>query len=132
MKTLVILIAALAAATPAAADTNAAVVSSFSHPTFGRVLARPDGQALYYWNRERDFTVRCTGACARLWPPLIVGRGVAVPRRIAGLRGTFGVVRRPDGRRQLTHNRRPVYTYAHERRRQVLCNDVDGWFVVRV
>jgi len=124
--------AALATATAGTARTDAAVVSSFKHQTFGRVLARPDGQALYYWNRERDFKVHCTGACARAWPPLIVKRGVAVPRRITGLRGTFGVVRRPDGRRQLTHNRRPVYTYAHERRRQVLCNDVDGWFVVRV
>jgi predicted lipoprotein with Yx(FWY)xxD motif len=132
MKTFLIVLAALAASAPAAAETDAAVVSSFGHPTFGRVLARPDGQALYYWTRERDFKVRCTGACARLWPPLIVPRGVTVPPRIAGLRGTFGVVRRPDGRRQLTHNRRPVYTYAHERRRQVLCNDVDGWFVVRV
>jgi predicted lipoprotein with Yx(FWY)xxD motif len=124
--------AALAAATPGAGRTDGAVVSSFKHQTFGRVLARPDGQALYYWTRERDFKVHCTSACARAWPPLIVKRGVAVPRRIAGFRGTFGVVRRPDGRRQLTHNRRPVYTYAHERRRQVLCNDVDGWFVVRI
>jgi predicted lipoprotein with Yx(FWY)xxD motif len=124
--------AALATATAGTARSDATVVSSFKHQAFGRVLSRPDGQALYYWTRERDFKVHCTGSCAKAWPPLIVRRGVAVPRRIAGLRGTFGVVRRPDGRRQLTHNRRPVYTYAHERRRQVLCNDVDGWFVVRV
>jgi hypothetical protein len=32
----------------------------------------------------------------------------------------------------VTHNRLPIYTYAHERPNQVLCNDVDGWFVVRV
>jgi hypothetical protein len=25
-----------------------------------------------------------------------------------------------------------VYTYVHEGPRQVLCNNVDGWFVVRV
>ncbi len=123
--------AALAVA-PAAAQSDATLVTTFRDPTFGRVLARPDGQALYYWNREkRDFRVHCTGECARLWPPLIVRPGVSVPRRIAGIRGTFGVIRRPDGRRQLTHNRLPLYTYAHEGRRIVRCNDVGGWFVVR-
>ena len=59
-------------------------------------------------------------------------KGVVVPRRIAGFRGTFGTIVRPNGRRQLTYNRLPLYTYAHEGPRQVLCDDVDGWFVVRV
>jgi predicted lipoprotein with Yx(FWY)xxD motif len=56
----------------------------------------------------------------------------SVPKRVAGISGTFGVVRRPDGRRQVTHNGLAVYTYAHEGPRQVLCNNVDGWFVVRL
>jgi predicted lipoprotein with Yx(FWY)xxD motif len=108
-------------------------VITFRAAGFGEVLARRDRQALYYWTAEkRDFKVRCTGACARAWPPLIVRSRSAVPRRIAGIRGTFGVVRRPDGRLQVTRNRLPLYTYAHERPRQVLCDDVDGWFVVRV
>jgi hypothetical protein len=41
-------------------------------------------------------------------------------------------IRRPDGKLQVTHNRLPIYTYAHEGPNQVLCNNVDGWFVVRV
>ncbi len=100
---------------------------------FGPILATRGHKALYYWNVEkRDFRVHCTGACARAWPPLIVRSRSAVPRRIGGIRGTFGVIRRPDGRLQVTHNRLPLYTYAHERPYQVLCDDVDGWFVVRV
>ena len=100
---------------------------------FGTILARRDHQALYYWNVEkRDFKVHCTGACARAWPPLIVRSAATVPRRIAGISGTFGTIRRPDGRLQVTRNRLPLYTYAHERPYQVLCDDVDGWFVVRV
>jgi predicted lipoprotein with Yx(FWY)xxD motif len=135
MTKLLLILATVAAlaGTSVAAHAATSPVTTFRHPTFGRVLARPDGQALYYWTRERrDFKVHCVGACARAWPPLIVRAGVSVARRIAGLKGTFGVIRRPDGRRQLTHDRLPVYTYAHEGRRQVLCNDVDGWFVVRV
>ena len=101
---------------------------------FGPILATPRHQALYYWSVEKKagFKVRCTGACPKLWPPLIVRSASAVPRRVDGVKGAFAVVRRPDGRLQVTYNRLPVYTYAHEGPNQVLCDDVDGWFVVRV
>lgn len=100
---------------------------------FGNILARRDHKALYYWNVEkRDFKIHCTGACARAWPPLIVRTRTAVPRRIAGISGIFGTIRRPDGRLQVTRNRLPLYTYVNEGPNQVLCDDVDGWFVVRV
>jgi predicted lipoprotein with Yx(FWY)xxD motif len=117
---------------PEGREAVRAPVIKLKHARFGNILARRDRQALYYWNVEkRDFKVHCTGACARAWPPLIVRTRSAVPRRIAGIKGTFGTIRRPDGRLQVTHNRLPIYTYAHERPNQVLCNDVDGWFVVR-
>jgi predicted lipoprotein with Yx(FWY)xxD motif len=136
VRRLTLLLAALAiaaAVVPAEGMSAHSLVTTFWHPTFGRVLARADGQALYYWSVEkRDrFRIHCTGGCARLWPPLVVPRGVAVALRRAGYSGRFGAVRRPDGRRQLTYNRLPVYTYVHEGPRRVLCNDVDGWFVVR-
>jgi predicted lipoprotein with Yx(FWY)xxD motif len=76
--------------------------------------------------------VRCVGDCAVAWPPLIVKSAKLVPKKVAGLSGVFGTIRRPDGKLQVTRNRLPVYTYAHEKPRQVLCNNVDGWFVVRL
>jgi predicted lipoprotein with Yx(FWY)xxD motif len=130
------LVLAAAGAGVAAEGENDAVrapVVKLKDARFGPILARRDHQALYYWNVEkRDFKVHCTGACARAWPPLIVRSRSAVPSRVAGIKGTFGTIRRPDGRLQVTHNRLPLYTYAHERPNQVLCNDIDGWFVVRV
>ncbi len=137
-NTLIAVLAAAAAVAPVsatavgAADRATAPVLKQRHARFGPILATRGHKALYYWTRERDFRVRCTGACARAWPPLVVRSPAALPRRIADIKGTFGVVRRPDGRLQVTHTRRPVYTYAHERPYQVLCDDVDGWFVVRV
>lgn len=134
-----LVIAALAvalAAAPAALarpDATVAPVIKQKDSRFGYILATRGHKALYYWNVEkRDLKVHCTGACARAWPPLIVRSAVAVPRTVAGIRGIFGVIRRPDGRLQVTHNRLPIYTYAHEAPNQVLCNNVDGWFVVRV
>jgi predicted lipoprotein with Yx(FWY)xxD motif len=111
-----------------------APVSSFVDPTFGKVLSRTDKQVLYYWDVEKKAggKVRCVGSCAVAWPPLIVKSAAAVPKKIAGLSGTFGTVRRPNGKLQVTRNKLPVYIYAHERPRQVLCDNVDGWFVVRV
>lgn len=100
---------------------------------FGNILATRGRKALYFWTAEkRDFKIRCTGACARAWPPLIVRSAKVVPRKLAGIKGVFGTIRRPDGKLQVTWNRLPIYTYAHEGPNQVLCDDVDGWFVVRV
>jgi predicted lipoprotein with Yx(FWY)xxD motif len=119
----------LASTTTAAAS---APVIKYRDNQFGPILATPKKQALYYWNREKRAggKIRCTGSCAKAWPPLYA-KG-AVPRKIRGIAGTFGSVRRPDGRRQVTYNGLAVYTYAHEGPGQVLCNNVDGWFVVRV
>jgi predicted lipoprotein with Yx(FWY)xxD motif len=99
---------------------------------FGPILATHAKKALYFWNVEKRAggKIRCVGACAVAWPPLLA-KGV-VPKRVPGINGTFGTIRRPDGRRQVTFRGLAVYTYAHERPTQVLCDNVDGWFVVRL
>jgi predicted lipoprotein with Yx(FWY)xxD motif len=136
MKRLAFLLVAGAALVAAAGSiaSGSAPVVKYKDDRFGAILATPKQQALYYWNVEKRAggKVRCTGSCARLWPPLLVKSRASVTKRLAGISGTFGVVRRPNGRLQVTHNGLPVYTYAHEGPRQVLCNNVDGWFVVRL
>ena len=118
-----------------AARTTAAprLVKTMKTAGFGLVLATAGDRALYYWTPEQRAPgrIRCTGSCAAAWPPLIVRKGVRVARRVPGLDGAFSTIRRPDGRLQLTYDRLPLYTYAHEGPREVLCNDVDGWFVVK-
>ena len=106
----------------------------YNDDQFGAILATPKKQALYFWSVEKRAggKIRCTGACARLWPPLIVKSRSSVPKRFAGIKGTFGVIKRPNGKLQVTRNGLPVYTYAHEGPTQVLCDNVDGWFVVRL
>ena len=130
------LAAALAALflAPAAMSAPAAPVTKIRAAGFGSVLARSDRQALYYWQVEKRAggKVRCVGSCAAFWPPLLVRSAAAVPRRVPGIRGTFGVVRRPNGRLQVTHNGLPVYTYVHEGPGEVRCDNVNGWFVVRL
>ena len=133
MRTLVVIVAAVAALSIGSASAAArSPAVRYVDDRFGPILATPKKQALYYWTKENDFRIHCTGSCARLWPPLVVRSKDAVTRHVAGIKGTFGTIRRPDGRLQVTFNRRPVYTYVHEGPTQVLCNDVNGWFVVRL
>jgi predicted lipoprotein with Yx(FWY)xxD motif len=124
---------ALVVATSPMAAARAPVIK-YNDDQFGAILATPKKQALYYWNVEKRAggKLRCFGACAKAWPPLIVKGRSVVPKRIAGVKGVFGVVKRPNGALQVTHNGLAVYTYAHEGPTQVLCNNVDGWFVVRL
>jgi predicted lipoprotein with Yx(FWY)xxD motif len=113
---------------------GSAPVIRYKDDRFGAILATPKKQALYFWTVEKRAggKIRCTGACARLWPPLVVKSRSAVPKRIAGIKGALGVVRRPSGKLQVTYNGLPVYTYVHEGPTQVLCDNVNGWFVVRL
>jgi predicted lipoprotein with Yx(FWY)xxD motif len=127
--------AALALASAAmAGSAPAAPVKKLKAAGFGSVLARADRQALYYWQVEKKAggKVRCTGTCAALWPPLIVRSRTAVAAHVTGIKGTFGVIRRPGGKLQVTYNRLPVYTYVHEGPGEVRCDNVNGWFVVRL
>lgn len=102
--------------------------------TFGDILQSKNKLPLYYWSVEKRAggKIRCTGECARVWPPLVVGSRAAVPPRMRGVKGRFGVVKRADGRLQVTFRGLPLYAYHDDPPNTVLCDNVDGWFVVRV
>jgi predicted lipoprotein with Yx(FWY)xxD motif len=127
-------VAGLVIASAPMAGSAAAPVKKLKAAGFGFVLARADRQALYYWQVEKKAggKIRCTGTCAALWPPLLVRSRTAVPAHVTGIKGTFGVIRRPDGKLQVTYNRLAVYTYVHEGPGEVRCDNVNGWFVVRL
>lgn len=129
-------VAVLAVSGTAALAANHAMsprlVGTIMDKQLGEVLTTPQKQAIYIWKSEPKGKIRCTAACARAWPPVLVKKGVVVPRHDSGIEGAFGTIRRPDGSRQLTLDRRALYTYAHEKPGQVLCNDVDNWFAVKI
>jgi predicted lipoprotein with Yx(FWY)xxD motif len=134
---LVALAAALAAtaqvALAAPADTmKPQLVRTIMDAKLGEVLTTGNKQAIYVWNREPKGKVRCTGACAQAWPPVVVKNGVVVAMHVKGIKGDFGTVRRANASRQLTFNGRALYTYANEKPGQVKCNNVQGWFAVKV
>jgi len=134
-KVAIAALAVLAVSGTAALAGNQAMsprlVGTLMDKKLGEVLTTSHKQAIYVWKSEPRGRIRCTGACAKAWPPVLVKKGVVIPMHYSGINGDFGTIRRPDGSRQLTLDRRALYTYAHEKPGQVLCNDVNNWFAVK-
>jgi predicted lipoprotein with Yx(FWY)xxD motif len=96
----------------------------------GKVIATPAKLGIYYWDVEKKAggKVKCTGACAVQWPPVYVKGAVA--KHVKGVMATFGTIAR-SGKRQLTVNGLPAYTYQGDTAGVVKCDNVDGWHAVR-
>jgi predicted lipoprotein with Yx(FWY)xxD motif len=127
---LVLAVAAVLAPGAMSTRTSAPVIK-LTAPKLGAIIATRGHLALYTWNKEKDRKVHCTGACAKAWPPLTVAKGTKVARHVAGVMASFGTIVRPDGRTQVTLGGRPLYTFSKDTPTKILCNGVDGWFVVR-
>jgi predicted lipoprotein with Yx(FWY)xxD motif len=129
---LLLLAAAVLAASALGSTRVTGPVVKWKTAQFGSILATKGHLALYTWNQEKLRKVKCTGACSKMWPPLTIPHGTMAPKHIAGVMGTFGEVMRPDGKTQVTFNGHPLYTYHGDTPTKILCNGVDGWFVVKV
>ena len=68
------------------------------------------GNALYYLEDNHDGS-KCDTACQEVWPPVM--GDAAQPATDAGVRGeAVASIAAPDGGRQVTYNRHPLYRYA--------------------
>jgi predicted lipoprotein with Yx(FWY)xxD motif len=74
------------------------------------VLVDSRGSALYTSNLEAEGAVLCTGTCARIWLPLTSSN----PTADSDVTGRLGVVRRPDGSRQVTYDGKPLYRFSQD------------------
>lgn len=96
----------------------------------GKVVATDKKLGIYYWDVEKKAkgAIRCTGTCAKEWPPVYVTG--AIPKHLDGVMATLGTVKR-GMKRQLTVNGLPAYTYVGDTAGVVKCDGVDGWHVVK-
>jgi predicted lipoprotein with Yx(FWY)xxD motif len=100
--------------------------------SLGRILVTNKGFALYHWTQEKHGQIRCTGQCARVWPPLMLAKGTTAAKTIPGVAGTFGVVIRPNKTRQLTYDGMALYTYVDDTQPgEALCQGAEGWYVIQ-
>lgn len=104
-------------------------VAAKSRGTFGTILVSASGATLYRYTPDKPNMPTCTGSCAVAWPPDLLPAGsTSVP---SGGPAGLGSVMLPDGRRQLTYNRTPLYTFADDSGTSVNGQGIGGvWFVV--
>ena len=101
------------------ASSSMGVVQSVKNPKLGKtVLVDRAGLTLYSLSVEQRGRFICTNSqCLSSWTPLVVATVVkptGSPR--------LGIVRRPDGRIQVTYRGRPLYRFNLDRKR----GDVTG------
>jgi predicted lipoprotein with Yx(FWY)xxD motif len=118
---------------PRSSASRAGATVKVMRTQYGRVLVDGRGRALYLFTRDHTPSSRCSGSCARAWPPLLTA-GTPVAGSGAGAK-LLGSTRRPDGSSQVTYRGHPLYRYIGDRLPgQVLCQDVEEfggrWYVV--
>jgi predicted lipoprotein with Yx(FWY)xxD motif len=115
-------------ATPSAGGLGAAALKP------GTALVDGAGQTLYLFEADSSSMSACTGACAQVWPPLLM-HGASVPTAAPLQGGLVGSVARADGTRQVTYNGHPLYDYVGDKKTgdssgQGLNQFGAGWYVV--
>jgi len=97
----------------ATARTTKQVVREAQNSSLGKtVLTANNGLTLYSLSVEKHGNFICKGSCLKDWFPLVVAAGVRPTGPVA-----LGTVKRPDGRRQVTFEGRPLYTFDGDSRK---------------
>jgi predicted lipoprotein with Yx(FWY)xxD motif len=122
-----------AAVSFAVAGVAPVVVRTAPNATLGKTtLVTASGMTLYHLTGESAAKITCTGVCAKTWPPLVVAKGAKVRAGAGVSNASLAVVRRPDGKRQVTYAGLPLYRYAGDAK----AGDANGegvgnaWFAV--
>ncbi len=113
-----------AASTPASTQSTAASTASTSttaaagpgvtvetkHAKLGTILAAgPKKLTVYLFEGDKGTTSGCTGACAKVWPPVTTA---SMPSAAgAAVSADLGTTKRADGTEQVTYKGHPLYFY---------------------
>jgi predicted lipoprotein with Yx(FWY)xxD motif len=105
--------AGVAGATSAHAKTIK--VSTAKVPNVGTVLTTASGLTLYRFTEDAPGTSKCTGACAKIWPPMLASKGAHVsgPRGVKGL----AVTNVGNGHFQVTFHKIPLYRFEGDKQK---------------
>ena len=100
----------------AAGSTGKATVKTADNPSIGTIVVGATGLTLYHYADDHGSVVKCNGACAKEWPPVVVAAG-AKPVAGPGITASrLGTVKRPDGRTQVTYAGWALYRFAGDAR----------------
>ncbi len=98
--------------TVACGSPSPVLVKTERDRALGTILVTKTGMTLYHMKSETNGRIDCTGACAKLWPPLTAGGGAKVVGGPGVNASELGTVKRSDGKVQVTYNGLPLYRYS--------------------
>jgi len=129
----IVLTAAVAGLSRAAAATQSSTTVSSATSKLGRILADSRGRTLYLFENDKRGHSSCAGACATYWPPLLT-RGKPTAAR-AAKQALLGTTRRADGTTQVTYAGHPLYRFVQDTKPgqtsgQDLHDFGAGWYVL--
>jgi len=101
----------------AAATAATTMIETTDHNSkLGKILATSDGHALYLFTKDTKGLSTCTGTCAEFWKPLLAVGKVTVKSGSGLSAKRLGTATLSGGRRQVTYNHHPLYTYTGDHR----------------
>ena len=110
----------------AAPMSGPATVSSRDIAGQGDVLVDSAGHALYASDQENAAgKVLCTDGCTSFWMPLTVAKGSPTEHSVSG---DLGIVKRPDGARQVTLDGKLLYSFSQDSPGKVTGNGFEDAF----
>jgi predicted lipoprotein with Yx(FWY)xxD motif len=113
-----------AGAAAASGQATMRVAKEAQNETLGRtVLTNKKGHTLYSLSVEKNGKFTCTGECLTIWHPLVLPAGTKPTGPVK-----LGIVKRPDGRFQVTYRGRPLYRFGGDAK----AGDVNGEGVMDV
>ena len=107
------------------------VIKTEHVPAVGTVLATSSGLTLYRYTVDPAGKATCTGVCAKVWPPLLLPKGVTRIKAPHGVKG-LSALRVAGGHLQVFFHREALYVFASDTKKgQATGQGVEGtWFAV--
>jgi len=102
--------AGVGVAMAATMSSKGGTVRAAHNGKYGSLLVSAAGMTLYHYTPDKHGVVKCTAACAKFWPPLVVARGTKAGA--GGSAAKLSTVKRPDGTTQVTYAGFPLYRYS--------------------
>jgi predicted lipoprotein with Yx(FWY)xxD motif len=99
------------------------------HSDLGWVMAKADGHVVYTYAKDsKNGAPTCTGSCSSVWAPVT---GMPKSGPADNFPSAFGVVTGAGGRKVISYNGYPLYTYIGAAPLSTKGNGIDGmWHVI--
>ncbi|HEX9634320.1 MAG TPA: hypothetical protein VGB34_02425 [Candidatus Limnocylindria bacterium] len=101
------------AAEPSESEAAAGAELTVSETSAGSALAGEGGMTLYTFDNDSNGESSCYEGCVTNWPPFVVDEGAEATAG-EGVTGDIGTTARTDGTTQVTYDGSPLYYFASD------------------